>query len=76
MVITGGLTLIVAVAYWYVSSLLLVLSVRYNGCARFLFPDSPTNAWFLTKDERVKAVKRIKVLSYPMHSVILPLISL
>ncbi|KAI0252933.1 major facilitator superfamily domain-containing protein [Lactifluus subvellereus] len=26
----------------------------------FLFPDSPTNAWFLTKDERRKAVQRIK----------------
>ncbi|KAG2151193.1 MFS general substrate transporter [Suillus bovinus] len=26
----------------------------------FLFPDSPTNAWFLTHDERVKAVQRIK----------------
>ncbi|KAF8259251.1 MFS general substrate transporter [Lactarius quietus] len=26
----------------------------------FLFPDSPTNAWFLTIDERVKAVQRIQ----------------
>ncbi|KAH9991575.1 MFS general substrate transporter [Russula vinacea] len=26
----------------------------------FLFPDSPTNAWFLTDDERAKAVRRIK----------------
>ncbi|KAG1798879.1 MFS general substrate transporter [Suillus plorans] len=26
----------------------------------FLFPDSPTSAWFLTPDERVKAVQRIK----------------
>ncbi|KIK43685.1 hypothetical protein CY34DRAFT_803520 [Suillus luteus UH-Slu-Lm8-n1] len=26
----------------------------------FLFPDSPTNAWFLTPDERIKAVQRIK----------------
>ncbi|KAH9991569.1 major facilitator superfamily domain-containing protein [Russula vinacea] len=25
-----------------------------------LFPDSPTNAWFLTEDERTKAVRRIK----------------
>ncbi|KAG2088376.1 major facilitator superfamily domain-containing protein [Suillus discolor] len=32
----------------------------------FLFPDSPMNAWFLTPDERVKAVQRIKacLLSY------------
>jgi len=26
----------------------------------FLFPDSPTSAWFLTSDEKVKAVQRIK----------------
>jgi len=26
----------------------------------FLFPDSPTNAWFLTQEERVIAVQRIK----------------
>ncbi|KAH7927986.1 MFS general substrate transporter [Leucogyrophana mollusca] len=42
MIITGTLTLIVAVSYW------------------FLFPDSPTNAWFLTMDERAKAILRIK----------------
>jgi MFS transporter, ACS family, allantoate permease len=27
----------------------------------FLFPDSPTTAWFLTPEERVMAVQRIKV---------------
>lgn len=27
---------------------------------RFFFPDSPTNAWFLTPEERAKAVHRIK----------------
>ncbi|OJT11345.1 hypothetical protein TRAPUB_12145 [Trametes pubescens] len=42
MIITGILTLITAVAYW------------------FLFPDSPTNAWFLTMEERAMAVKRIQ----------------
>ncbi|KAH7927987.1 MFS general substrate transporter [Leucogyrophana mollusca] len=42
MIITGALTLILAVTYW------------------FFFPDSPTNAWFLTMDERAKAVQRIK----------------
>ncbi|KAI0759893.1 major facilitator superfamily domain-containing protein [Irpex lacteus] len=42
MVITGAITLAVAVAYW------------------FFFPDSPTNAWFLTPEERAKAVHRIK----------------
>lgn len=42
MIITGGITLCNAVAYW------------------FFFPDSPTNAWFLTPEERAKAVQRIK----------------
>ncbi|KAF8073573.1 MFS general substrate transporter [Lyophyllum atratum] len=43
MIITGILTLLTAVAYW------------------FLFPDSPTTAWFLTPPERAIAVQRIKV---------------
>ena len=28
---------------------------------RFFFPDSPANAWFLTPEERVIAIERIKV---------------
>lgn len=43
MIITGTITLLNAVAFW------------------FLFPDSPTNAWFLSPQERVIAVQRIKV---------------
>ncbi|KAH9039519.1 major facilitator superfamily domain-containing protein [Lactarius pseudohatsudake] len=43
MIITGTLTLITAVLFF------------------FLFPDSPTSAWFLTDDERAKAVQRIQV---------------
>jgi len=42
MVITGLITLTVAVIYW------------------FFFPDSPTNAWFLTPSERATAVQRLK----------------
>ncbi|KII85708.1 hypothetical protein PLICRDRAFT_178743 [Plicaturopsis crispa FD-325 SS-3] len=42
MIITGLMTLITAVVYW------------------FFFPDSPTNAWFLTLEERANAVRRIK----------------
>lgn len=42
MIITGLITAVTAVLYW------------------FLFPDSPTNAWFLTPEERAKAVLRIK----------------
>ena len=42
MIITGLITAVTAVLYW------------------FLFPDSPTNAWFLTPEERMKAVVRIK----------------
>jgi ACS family allantoate permease-like MFS transporter len=40
--ITGILTLITAVVFW------------------FFFPDSPTDAWFLTPEERVKVVIRIQ----------------
>ena len=29
--------------------------------ARLFFPDSPTNAWFLTPEERIAAVQRIQV---------------
>ncbi|TFK76190.1 MFS general substrate transporter [Pluteus cervinus] len=43
MIITGLLTLICAVLFW------------------FFFPDSPTTAKFLTPEERVLAVQRIKV---------------
>ncbi|KAI0807659.1 MFS general substrate transporter [Fomes fomentarius] len=43
MIITGIITLVVAVLFW------------------FFFPDSPANAWFLTAEERVVAVERIKV---------------
>ncbi|KAF9054008.1 MFS general substrate transporter [Panaeolus papilionaceus] len=42
MVITGILTLLTALAFW------------------FLFPDSPTNAWFLTREERSIAIRRLK----------------
>ncbi|KAG1838582.1 MFS general substrate transporter [Suillus subalutaceus] len=42
MIITGSLTLIIAVVYW------------------FFFPDSPTNAWFLTPAERAVAIRRLK----------------
>ncbi|KAF8900479.1 MFS general substrate transporter [Gymnopilus junonius] len=42
MIITGILTLLTALAFW------------------FLFPDSPTNAWFLTLPERSITVRRIK----------------
>ncbi|KAK7013848.1 MFS general substrate transporter [Favolaschia claudopus] len=43
MIITGILTLITSLAFW------------------FFFPDSPTNAWFLTPEERAVAVMRLKV---------------
>ncbi|KAI0345426.1 MFS general substrate transporter [Trametopsis cervina] len=43
MVITGVITLIVSVLFW------------------FFFPDSPHTAWFLTPEERIIAVERLKV---------------
>jgi ACS family allantoate permease-like MFS transporter len=42
MIITGLITMVTAVLYW------------------FWFPDSPTTAWFLTPEERAKAILRIK----------------
>ncbi|KAI6113439.1 MFS general substrate transporter [Pisolithus croceorrhizus] len=44
---------------WYmiiIGTVTLILAI----CFGFLFPDSPTTAWFLTPDERVKAIQRIK----------------
>ncbi|KAF7979737.1 hypothetical protein HWV62_41108 [Athelia sp. TMB] len=41
-----------------------VLHIKTSGFKPWqwlFFPDSPTNAWFLTLDERAKAVQRIKV---------------
>jgi ACS family allantoate permease-like MFS transporter len=43
MIITGMVTLLVAVMYW------------------LFFPDSPTNAWFLTPAERLVAITRLRV---------------
>ncbi|EIM88617.1 MFS general substrate transporter [Stereum hirsutum FP-91666 SS1] len=37
-----------------------ILTLITAICFFLFFPDSPTNAWFLTPDERVKAVQRIK----------------
>ncbi|KIK64287.1 hypothetical protein GYMLUDRAFT_410740 [Collybiopsis luxurians FD-317 M1] len=42
MMITGLLTLVLAVCFW------------------FYFPDSPTNAWFLTRKERALAIQRLR----------------
>nr|VWP00642.1 S-adenosylmethionine synthase (EC [Ganoderma boninense] len=45
MIITGIITFVVSILFWQV----------------FFFPDSPATAWFLTPEERVIAVERIKV---------------
>ncbi|KAI6160252.1 MFS general substrate transporter [Pisolithus thermaeus] len=37
-----------------------IITLIFTICFGFLFPDSPTTAWFLTPDERVKAIQRIK----------------
>lgn len=62
MVITGIITLVVAVLFWYVILLSLTLySDDMSGpSCRFFFPDSPTTAYFLTPSERLLAVQRIK----------------
>ncbi|KAF8583146.1 MFS general substrate transporter [Ramaria rubella] len=38
-----------------------IFTLALAVCFWFLFPDSPTNAWFLTREERMLAVERIKV---------------
>ncbi|OJT10662.1 hypothetical protein TRAPUB_12823 [Trametes pubescens] len=43
MIITGVITLVVAIFFW------------------FFFPDSSATAWFLTPEERIIAIERIKV---------------
>lgn len=60
MIITGTLTLITSVAYWYAECMNVLLRMVVLTSHRFLFPDSPTNAWFLTMEERAMAVKRIQ----------------
>lgn len=72
MIITGILTLITAVAYWCVPSLYRWTVHTDRQHVRFFFPDSPTNAWFLTPEERAKAVKRIQVRTFPSSSIALP----
>ncbi|PPQ95047.1 hypothetical protein CVT25_000615 [Psilocybe cyanescens] len=66
MIITGFLTLLTATAFWLVHHLLSahLYAVQPDNPAlcpfRFLFPNSPTTAWFLTPAEKVIAVRRIK----------------
>ena len=81
MIITGALTLLTALAFWYAS---LILSWRDTPederrrltgelyPFRFLFPDSPTSAWFLTPAERAIAVRRLKVRDYQLQTLIRP----
>lgn len=37
------------------------MDIASEPVPRFFFPDSPANAWFLTHEERIIAVERIKV---------------
>lgn len=59
MIIFGTITLIVSVLFWCARNGLCV-TLSLTPRHRFLFPDSPTNAWFLTPEERIIAVERIK----------------
>ena len=63
MIITGLITLVTSVLFWYVSCYFgseLVEQCWYMYAIRFFFPDSPTTAYFLTLEERALAVQRIK----------------
>jgi MFS transporter, ACS family, allantoate permease len=59
-IITGLITLITAICYWSVLTIYPLLSSLKTDFPRIFFPDSPTNAWFLTKEERAIAVSRLK----------------
>ena len=63
MIITGTLTIITAVSFLW-APLTSHSPFLHSRIPSFLFPDSPTNAWFLTEDERAKAVRRIKVCDH------------
>lgn len=62
MLITGIVTLFIAVSFWLVPSTYsgVAASTKKRMSARFLFPDNPQTAWFLTPEEKILAVKRIK----------------
>ena len=60
MVITGTLTLLTAIMF-LCASITSYDPFAHSKIRSFLFPDSPTNGWFLTEDERAIAVRRIKV---------------
>lgn len=63
MIITGVVTLIVALCFLCVPELIgfiLFWTADYFLICSFLFPDSPVNAWFLTPHERALAVLRIR----------------
>ena len=58
-VVFGLITLVASVLFWcavYSYHILLLVDLDY----RFLFPDNPTTAWFLTPSERVVAVARVR----------------
>jgi len=64
MIISGLITLGISVAFWCCPPEFLWLGrykLMFGKSIRFLFPDSPTTAWFLTNDERAITIRRIKV---------------
>ncbi len=69
MILTGLMTLILAILFWYdcINFILYVFSVHQLTLPRLValldrafFPDSPTTAYFLSPEERGQAVQRIK----------------
>ena len=63
MLITGTMTLVVAICFWSVLTAQASGTTVTHPLLRLFFPDSPTTAWFLTPDERRIAVQRIKVIT-------------
>lgn len=62
MIITGIITVFTAIVYWYILYFIqLLLAGTLINIDRFVFPDSPANARFLTAEEKRLAVLRIRV---------------
>lgn len=61
MIITGLITLLTSILFWWVLYFVQIWVFWTILAPRFLFPDSPLAARFLTLEERVLAIQRIKV---------------
>ncbi len=60
MIITGLITFFTSILFWYTLCLIYSSVSSTHRYHRFLFPDSPASAWFLTPEDRRLAALRIR----------------